>query len=448
MDNGMYQDDLPISSTTECKICGQFGDRNLCYGMGWLRFAVPLDDPRFGKMFRCPNNPPAQDNEWQERLRRSSNLDSFGDKTFEDFHVTIATYTEAENRSLRLARDTAMRFAERPDGWLMLEGTYGCGKTHLAAAVGNQLVNAGESVIFSTVPDLLDHLRASYGPASEMAYDELFERMRNVKHLILDDLGVENPSPWAQEKLFQLFDHRYANKLTTIITTNRDLESLDPRIRSRLLDTNLTSRVKVSAPDYRTMRNDPQEQLMTNLENYRDLTFDTFDTRTFATPTEVQNLSRAKEMAWHYANELPGWLLLMGNHHTGKTHLAAAIAHHVRSTTGQEVIFVSVADLMDYLRMTFAPTAPVTFGKRFQEVKNVAFLVLDGFEIQHATPWAQEKLFQIIDHRYLTRLPTVITTIMHMEDLPERFASRLLDDRVCSVFAITVEGYVFRRRRR
>ena len=43
-----------------------------------------------------------------------------------------------------------------------LEGAYGCGKTHLAAAVGNYRLEKGDQVLFITMPDLLDHLRASF----------------------------------------------------------------------------------------------------------------------------------------------------------------------------------------------------------------------------------------------------------------------------------------------
>src|SRR3954454_6981142 len=99
----------------------------------------------------------------------------------------------------------------------------------------------------------------------------MFDRLRNAPMMILDDLGVENPSPWAQEKLFQLLNHRYSHQLPTVITTNADLELLDPRIRSRLLDESIIRRATISAPDYRTSVQIQRDDL-SSLTLYRRMT--------------------------------------------------------------------------------------------------------------------------------------------------------------------------------
>ena len=101
------------------------------------------------------------------------------------------------------------------------------------------------------MPDLLDHLRATYHPTSPITYDERFEAIRTVPLLVLDDLGAESPTPWAQEKLFQIINHRYNEQLPTIITSNVDLDDMDRRIRSRLCDTQLCQHVYIEADDYR-----------------------------------------------------------------------------------------------------------------------------------------------------------------------------------------------------
>lgn len=419
-----------------CRICG---GEPICEGLGVIRYDVSTDDPRFGKLFRCPNNRVEMDVERQERLRRISNLDAYKDKNFFNFQVDSATLKPSERESLQMALSVAARYAENPDGWLMLEGTYGCGKTHLAAAVGNARLQKGDLVLFITVPDLLDHLRSTFGPSSEVAYDETFDRIRNAPILILDDLGAENSSGWAQEKLFQLLNHRYSRRLSTVITTNADLDTLDPRIRSRLLDGSLINRGKITAPDYRTYIRSEQDQL-SNLALYDDMTFESFDTRKKLTAEERPNLERALEIAMSYAERPDGWLLLTGPFGSGKTHLAAAIAHH-QQARGVDVMFVTVPDLLDYLRLTFNPNAPVTFDQRFQMVRNAPFLVLDDMGMEGSSSWAKEKLFQIIDHRYVTRRPTVITTGKRIDELDARVRSRLIDKRRCMIFAITAPDY-------
>ncbi|TLN09806.1 ATP-binding protein, partial [bacterium] len=69
--------------------------------------------------------------------------------------------------------------------------------------------------------------------------------------LILDDLGTQSASPWAREKLYQLFNHRYMARLPTVITTSSKMEDLDPRIRSRMLDSRLCDIYAILLPAYR-----------------------------------------------------------------------------------------------------------------------------------------------------------------------------------------------------
>ena len=90
----------------------------------------------------------------------------------------------------------------------------------------HQREDEGDTVFFSIVPDLLDHLRAAFAPTSELTYDALFERVRESGLLVLDDLGAENGTAWATEKLFQLINYRYNYRMPTVITTNARLMSL------------------------------------------------------------------------------------------------------------------------------------------------------------------------------------------------------------------------------
>ncbi|MCA9879400.1 MAG: ATP-binding protein, partial [Thermomicrobiales bacterium] len=136
-------------------------------------------------------------------------------------------------------------------GWLYLHGSVGVGKTHLAVAAALEIRERNGSVLFAVVPDLLDHLRTTFDPAQGIAYDDRFTAIRNAFLLVLDDLGTENTTPWAREKLYQIFNHRYVERLPTIITSNQDHRHVDERILSRLLDTHLTRDVLIEAEDYR-----------------------------------------------------------------------------------------------------------------------------------------------------------------------------------------------------
>lgn len=430
----------PANPEVACPICG---------GMGRIKYAIEdTSDPRFGKLFRCPNYPVEVDYERQERMRKLSNLGSFVDKSFGNFEVAVQGYTQRDIQALQVAYDAARRYSQTLDGWLLLEGNYGCGKTHLAAAVGNVRLAKGEMVLFITTPDLLDHLRSSFSPNSEVGYDEMFERVKNAHLLILDDLGVENPSEWAKEKLFQLLNYRYSQRKATVITTNIELDSLDPRIRSRLMDRNVIQWVTIQAPDYRNNTPNEKSQLLSRLPMYSAMTFESFDVKSNLSVEEQKRITFAANTAFQYAQNPENWLLFTGGFGTGKTHLAAAIANHRRNLQPEGVMFLTVPDLLDYLRNTFGPDSPVTFDKRFDQVRNVPFLVLDDLGTESAKPWAQEKLFQILDYRYVARIPTVITTAKPITEINERIVSRLIDSRICKTIEITIPSYANRLKRR
>jgi len=101
------------------------------------------------------------------------------------------------------------------------------------------------------VPDLLDHLRSTFGPNSNVTYDELFEEVRSAPMLILDDLGTQNATSWAREKLYQILNHRYVSNAPTVITTANSIDEVDPRIRSRMLDTRRCAIYAITAPSFR-----------------------------------------------------------------------------------------------------------------------------------------------------------------------------------------------------
>ncbi|HEV2237989.1 MAG TPA: ATP-binding protein, partial [Ktedonobacterales bacterium] len=215
-----------------------------CGGAGYVRQDVPLGDPTFGKPVPCVCKERELEARRRSDLQTFSSLDPFTGKTFATFDPAIA--------GLRESYDAARAFAADPQGWLVLAGPHGVGKTHLAAAIANAHLEAGNPVFFSIVPDLLDHLRAAFAPTSEVPYDALFDRIREAGLLVLDDLGAENSTAWATEKLFQLINYRYNYRMPTVITTNtRLITQMDERIRSRLSDISLSRHCAIKAQDYR-----------------------------------------------------------------------------------------------------------------------------------------------------------------------------------------------------
>ncbi|MGQ9684316.1 MAG: ATP-binding protein [Anaerolineae bacterium] len=413
-----------------------------CGGVGYYRRDVPLGHPDFGRAIACDCQAAMRQAARLEGLRRASNLGHLSRFTFASFVPEGYGLPPAQRENLRRAFETARAYAAKPEGWLLLMGRYGCGKTHLAAAIANERIASGQPVLFMVVPDLLDHLRAAYRPEADMPYDEQFSAVREAPLLVLDDLGTQSTTPWAQEKLFQLLNHRYNAQLPTVITTNRELEDIEPRLRSRLADGDLVRLVRILAPDFRQAGAEPSE--LSTLHLHRDKTFATFDRQGYnLTAEQRENLRQAADAAQAFAGDPDGWLVLLGDHGSGKTHLAAAIANY-RLGLGEQALFVVVPDLLDHLRAAFNPNSTVSLDRRFEEVRNAPLLVLDDLGTQSTTPWAQEKLYQLLNHRYNARLPTVITTNLTLEEIDARLRARILDPRRVTIFAIIAPSYLDR----
>ena len=125
----------------------------------------------------------------------------------------------------------------------------------------------------------------------------------------------------------------------------------------------------------------------------------------------------------------------------GKTHLAAAIANEYVERTRTDVMFVVVPDLLDHLRAAFSPQATTSYDRRFDEIKRAPLLVLDDMGTESATPWAREKLFQLLNFRYNAMLPTVITTSADPKQIEPWLRTRMLDVSRCRWWGITAPAY-------
>ncbi len=420
------------------------GDINCpyCHGLGYLRRDLPIGHPDFGRVQICSCRHGQVSRLIHQRLFSISNLNNLQHLTFENFQprgrVGLGPW---QADSLEHAYNQAQQFSQKADGWLLLQGGFGCGKTHLAAAIANFTVSMGVPTLFITVPDLLDALRFTYDNP-ESTFEERFEEIRNAPLLIMDDFGTQNATTWAQEKLFQILNYRYINRLPLVVTTNLLLEQIEGRIRSRLEDPELVTRVFIQAPDFRRPTDDTTHSDLSSLGMHNEQTFSTWDDRQSEniSPDFRQSLESALKIATNYAREPQGWLVFTGPYACGKTHLAAAIANS-RADIGQPPLFISVADLLDHLRATFSSSSSISLDRRFEEIRSAPLLILDALGEQSPTPWANEKLFQLIDYRHINKLPTVITTAKYLNEVDERIYSRIMDARLCVICSIKAPGY-------
>lgn len=201
---------------------------SICRGIGWVGRGVPVGHPDFGKLFTCECQQERIEAERHGRFVKYWNLEGMSRFTFEALDSDVVDLQFAE------AWQAAVAYAAAPDGWLTFVGPNGGGKTHLAAAIAHRAIANSVRGYFVDALDLLDDLRETFNPSSDVSYSELFDRVREVPLLVLDGLEGRGDTAWAERKLRQILGRRSNAPLATVITTAVPLDSIDPYIAARI----------------------------------------------------------------------------------------------------------------------------------------------------------------------------------------------------------------------
>jgi DNA replication protein DnaC len=191
-----------------------------------MRFVIPVTNGVAGRAIPCRCYEAILAAEREQSLLRNGRLPPGLQR------MTFQTFIAASrNQSIALAQ--CREFARNPQGWLLLVGKSGSGKTHLSAAVANARLAQQQPISFTNTADLLDVIRSAY---DSHTYDETFRAICEAPLLILEDLGHENRTPWSQEKLYQLLSHRAGHQLALMATASHEVARLDGRIAGQILN--------------------------------------------------------------------------------------------------------------------------------------------------------------------------------------------------------------------
>jgi DNA replication protein DnaC len=200
-------------------------------------------------------------------------------------HCTLANFDPVSPRH-RQALEKAMHFcsgyphqSENEGLGLLLTGTNGVGKTHLAVATLRELAAKGASGEFWDFNELMREIKRSYDPETRTTEMQVLDPVVEVAVLLLDDLGAWKITDWMNDTLFYVLNSRYLARRPTVITTNfQDVTSqealhADPlvrreflvdrigqRLRSRLAE--MCLRVQLDGGDFREHRQEGNRRLV------------------------------------------------------------------------------------------------------------------------------------------------------------------------------------------
>lgn len=231
-----------------------------CNDLGLIRYDVPTDDPRFGKMFACPDCRKGQDTELQRthnRIRTAELPDKYQRLTFE----TWDALPDYETHNKMLGYLAAKEFVQNPghmvnlydlyvqiekpwEDWrdnrpknsLVFWGDLGTGKTGLAAAIMNKLIEQGTTPLYIRARDLIREVQRRYGKDVEPSADDILRKFQLAPVLMIDEFTVENATSDRLEIIEDVIRFRYGRQLPTIITTNHDQISFEDKWGGRTSD--------------------------------------------------------------------------------------------------------------------------------------------------------------------------------------------------------------------
>jgi len=183
-------------------------------------------------------------------------------KRYDGFH--FGNY-KPQNESQTIALKSAMSFAmEYPavDRGLLLMGSVGVGKTHLAVSILKGLTERGFSCLFYEFGSLLKEIQDSYNTYTQTSELGVLSPVLNADILVLDELGASKPTDWVRDTMAHVINTRYNEKKFTIFTTNylderpNDREEtledrIGVRVRSRLYE--MCKTISMDGRDYRKM---------------------------------------------------------------------------------------------------------------------------------------------------------------------------------------------------
>jgi len=181
-------------------------------------------------------------------------------KRYDGFHFhNYKPQTPSQEAAFKFATGLTMDYPAVDRG-LLLMGSVGVGKTHLAVSILKGLTERGFSCLFYEFSSLLKEIQDSYNPNTHASELGVLAPVLKADVLVLDELGGSKPTDWVRDTMAHVINTRYNDKKLTIFTTNytddrrtdRDevLEDrIGTRLRSRLYE--MCKTVVIDGKDYR-----------------------------------------------------------------------------------------------------------------------------------------------------------------------------------------------------
>ncbi|KAA0509134.1 MULTISPECIES: DNA replication protein DnaC [Enterobacter] len=146
---------------------------------------------------------------------------------------------KANTTNQKIVREKARLYAvdfDKSMGGFIFCGNPGTGKNHLAAAICNDLLRRGKTVLIITVADIMSSMRETFNGTSADSEEKLIDKLSSVDLLVIDEIGVQNESRYEKVIINQIIDRRTSSRRPTGLLSNLDEAGLNKQLGERVMD--------------------------------------------------------------------------------------------------------------------------------------------------------------------------------------------------------------------
>jgi DNA replication protein DnaC len=188
----------------------------LCEDSG-LRLSVGPDGERYAQPCECRLRLQAA-----RLLKRAAIPKRYEHCTLDTFEPGYGQADQSLAAAYLMARNFVDGYPVTTEGrGLLLTGSVGVGKTHLAVGIVQALIfEKGVRAFFCDYRELLKRIQESYNPQVASTELQILSPVFEAEVLILDELGAQKPTDWVWDTVALILNTRYNDKRTTLITTN------------------------------------------------------------------------------------------------------------------------------------------------------------------------------------------------------------------------------------
>lgn len=177
----------------------------------------------------------------QELFSRSGMSEAMRQYTFDNFYTRYYENEAAMEEKVLWCKQFAWQIQQgHCKQCLFLTGNVGRGKTHLSAAIANEVLAHGNTVIYKRATDLFELIRQYKYEESYQKSSEILEQLRTCDLLVIDDLGAERTTEFAIEQLIAILEDRNYQDKPWIINSNLTMNDITTfyteRTADRILD--------------------------------------------------------------------------------------------------------------------------------------------------------------------------------------------------------------------